>query len=152
MGGFASNALKGAIGAISDSSLRDKALGEVEFLADKLERTEKELARCEIKVEMLEAELAVLKAKIPPDNMIDAGRFWVKKLADGSIDTVPYCYLCKNPMNVHTKYFQGELAHSHFQCANDSCKFMLPWGEDVLRLLRSHGVQADWPSRPATDF
>ena len=121
-----------------------------QLFAPEIKRLLDEIAKRDNRIKELEQKIAELEAKIPPDNMIDAGRFWVKKLADGSIDTIPYCYLCKTPMNIYASAMTGKTKNTHFQCANSLCKFLLPWGEDILRILRSHGAQADWLDRPAS--
>lgn len=141
------------LGIISDTvyipmgvkmSLVDSARNMISGALDakQVERLEKDLAQAKALVAELEAKVAELEAKIPPNDLIDAGGFFLKKLADGSIDKFPYCYLCKSPMNpIHRKTdplgIGGSRLYS-FKCANiGKCNFELD-ANIVVPIIERH--------------
>ena len=98
MGNIFSDSLRGAVGAIADTSLRDKLQVELDFMDRKVDRLEKENAELRLQLQSLEKEVAELKAKIPPDNMTDIGPCFVTNLANGDISKYPYCPKCRTVM------------------------------------------------------
>ena len=120
--------------------LRNAAAGALD--AKQLERTlievsrlEKELARLTADKERLEAKVAELEAKMPPENFIDAGSFFFKKLSDDSIDDLPYCNRCKTPMIPHFAPRGPE--PDYFVCADTKCDFALPY-VDIVHIFKRH--------------
>ena len=117
------------------------------FLVDQLERTlqeverlEKENARLSADKERLEAKVKELEARGTPENLIDAGQFFFKKLNSGNLEDVPYCGVCKSPMKLHS-YSDDPI---EFRCAGEACSFALPY-RDLVTAFQKYGV------KPAAD-
>ncbi|MDR2724856.1 MAG: bZIP transcription factor [Candidatus Adiutrix sp.] len=121
------------------------------FLVEQLERTlqeverlEKENARLAADKERLEIRLQELEAQVQPGelpgNMVDAGRFFLKKLDTGGLDDIPYCGVCKSPMKAHSASDDP----IEFRCAGEACNFALPY-RDLMTAYQKYGVK---PSAP----
>ena len=117
------------------------------FLVEQLERTlqeverlEKENARLAADKERLAVKVAELESRMPHDNLVDAGRFFLKKLDNGGLDEIPYCGVCKSPLRPHSASDDP----IEFRCAGEACNFALPY-RDLVAAYQKYGVK---PSAP----
>ena len=108
MSNIFSDFFKGGVGSITDASLRDKMLVEMDFMDRRMERLEKENAESGLQIKALKKEIAELEAKIPPSNMTDIGPCFIIKLLDDSISKYPHCPKCRTVMDV--------VRFGHYQC------------------------------------
>ncbi|MDR2725208.1 MAG: hypothetical protein LBC90_03905 [Candidatus Adiutrix sp.] len=113
------------------------------FLVDQLEKTlqeverlEKENARLAADKEQLETRVKGLEAQVHTGELVDAGRFFLKKLDHGGLDEVPYCGVCQSPLKPHSVSDDP----IEFRCAGEACNFALPY-RDLMTAYQKYGVK-----------
>ena len=114
---------------------------QLEKTLQEVERLEKENTRLAADKERLEGQVAELEAQAHHGDLVDAGRFFLKKSDGGGLDETPYCGVCKSPMRPHS--FSDDPIE--FRCAGEACNFALPY-RDLVAAFQKYGAKG-----PAAD-